>query len=130
RSRCRHPAIWQTPRNLLSLEKTREVKNEVGFRGLPQAVHAASAESGQFGHPPMKNLFWKLPLGCALALVSLLAANEAHSQQTPVPNRITRTPDNSARITLPGGVHPLARAEFSRGPVADSLSMDRILLLL
>src|SRR5262249_60190390 len=56
---------------------------------------------------------------------------EARSQQTPpIPNRVTRIPDNATRIRLDGGVHPLARAEFSRGPVADSLPMDRILLLL
>jgi subtilase family serine protease len=115
----------------LSLEQTRDGKNEVGCRGLPEAADAASAESGQFGYPKMKNLFRKLPLGCALALVSLLAASQARSQQTPpIPNRVTRIPDNATRITLQGGVHPLARAEFSRGPVADSLPMDRILLLL
>jgi len=78
----------------------------------------------------MKN-FRKLPLGCALACVYFLAAGRCDGQVTaPAPNRITQAPDNSSRITLKGGVHPLARAEFSRGAVADSLPMDRILLLL
>ncbi len=38
--------------------------------------------------------------------------------------------DNTERVTLPGNVHPLARAEFDRGAVADGQPMKRILLLL
>lgn len=79
----------------------------------------------------MKISFRRLPFGCALGLVCLLVANEARGQESlPTPNRVTHAPDNSARISLKGEVHPLARAEFSRGAVADSLPMDRILLLL
>jgi hypothetical protein len=79
----------------------------------------------------MKTFLRKLPFGCALALVCLFAAGRARSQTSPpVPDRITQVPDNAARVTLKGGLHPLARPEFSRGPVADSLAIDRILLLL
>src|SRR5262245_39768077 len=79
----------------------------------------------------MKISFRRLPFGCVLGLVCLLVANEARGQESlPTPNRVTHAPDNSARISLKGEVHPLARAEFSRGAVADSLPMDRILLLL
>lgn len=79
----------------------------------------------------MKTLPRKLPAGCVVAFACLLAAGQANSQNSPpVPNRITQIPENSAQVTLKGGVHPLARAEFSRGAVADSLPMDRILLLL
>jgi Pro-kumamolisin, activation domain/Bacterial Ig-like domain (group 3) len=79
----------------------------------------------------MKTSLRKLPFGCALTFVCFFAAGQASSQTTPpAANRITQVPDNSARITLKGGVHPLARAEFSRGAVADSLTINRILLLL
>src|SRR5713101_2223828 len=44
--------------------------------------------------------------------------------------RVVDAVDNAKRITLSGNVHPLARAEFDRGTVADSQPMNRILLLL
>src|SRR5213592_4647022 len=79
----------------------------------------------------MKTPLRKLPLGCVLSFVYFFTVGQASSQSfPPVPNRVTQISDNSARVTLKGGVHPLARTEFSRGPVADSLPMDRILLLL
>ncbi|HEU0369307.1 MAG TPA: protease pro-enzyme activation domain-containing protein, partial [Candidatus Acidoferrum sp.] len=83
----------------------------------------------------MTTFFRKLPFGCALTLVCLIFVGQVSGQASgqsspPVANRITQVPDNSTRITLKGGVHPLARAEFSRGAVADSLAIDRILLLL
>jgi subtilase family serine protease len=79
----------------------------------------------------MKTFLRKLPFGCALTFVCLFAAGQASGQTTPpAANRITQVPDNSTRITLKGGVHPLARAEFSRGAVAESLAINRILLLL
>jgi subtilase family serine protease len=43
---------------------------------------------------------------------------------------VTQAPDGKTRVTLTGNVHPLARAENSRGAVEDSLAMPRILLLL
>src|SRR5579859_605921 len=44
--------------------------------------------------------------------------------------RVVEAVDDARRTTLRGNVHPLARAEFDRGAVADSQPMNRILLLL
>jgi subtilase family serine protease len=44
--------------------------------------------------------------------------------------RVVEAVDDARRITLSGNVHPLARAEFDRGAVAESQPMNRILLLL
>ncbi len=44
--------------------------------------------------------------------------------------RVVDAVDDAKRMTLSGNVHPLARAEFDRGTVADSQPMNRILLLL
>jgi hypothetical protein len=44
--------------------------------------------------------------------------------------RVLEAVDDARRITLSGNVHPLARAEFDRGAVAESQPMNRILLLL
>lgn len=71
------------------------------------------------------------PFGSAVVSVCLVLALTAHAQNAaPVANRVTDTVSESVRVTLKGNVHPLARAEFERGAVADSLPMKRILLLL
>jgi subtilase family serine protease len=44
--------------------------------------------------------------------------------------RITQPIDDTAVVKLRGNVHPLARAEFDRGAVADSVPMNRMLLVL
>ena len=44
--------------------------------------------------------------------------------------RVVEAVDDARRTVLIGNVHPLARAEFDRGGVAESLPMNRILLLL
>jgi hypothetical protein len=44
--------------------------------------------------------------------------------------RITVEPDEAVLTALKGNVHPLARAEFDRGAVADSLPMEHIIMLL
>jgi subtilase family serine protease len=44
--------------------------------------------------------------------------------------RVVEAADDAQRTTLSGNVHPLARAEFDRGAVAESQPMNRILLLL
>ena len=48
----------------------------------------------------------------------------------PVANRITHTIDEKNRVTLSGTVHPLARASNDRGPVPDSMRLDRIQIVL
>jgi len=72
-----------------------------------------------------------LTYGCALAVVcSLVTRGLAGQSASPVANRVTQAPDGKTRVTLTGNVHPLARAQNSRGAVEDSLAMPRILLLL
>ena len=62
-----------------------------------------------------------LTYGCALAVVCLLVTSGLAGQDAnPIPNRITQAPDAKTRVTLTGNVHPLARAENSRGAVEDS----------
>jgi subtilase family serine protease len=50
--------------------------------------------------------------------------------QTIIPARITQAIDEKRLIILYGNVHPLARAEFDQGAVADGQPLKRILLLL
>src|SRR5208337_1776345 len=54
----------------------------------------------------------------------------SHDTLAQVRPRVVEAVDNARRITLSGNVHPLARAEFDRGVVADSQPMNRVLLLL
>ena len=63
----------------------------------------------------------------SLSFLILLIPNDATGQALP---RVVETVDNARRVMLAGNVHPLARAEFDRGAVADGLPMKRILLLL
>src|ERR1700722_19200904 len=71
-----------------------------------------------------------LTYGCALAVVCLsVTSGLAGQSASPVANRVTQAPGGT-RVTLTGNVHPLARAENSRGAVEDALAMPRILLLL
>jgi hypothetical protein len=66
-----------------------------------------------------------LPL-LGTGLLSLGSTGIAHSQATP---RITGEVENSALVSLPGQVHPWARAQFDRGPAPANLS-GRMLLVL
>src|ERR1700730_18346380 len=52
------------------------------------------------------------------------------TQAAPVPARVTQTVDEGNRVMLHGNVHPMARAEFDRGAVADSQPASRMTLLL
>lgn len=64
-------------------------------------------------------------------IVATSRAQTAESAQTvAVPSRITHPVDDSQRVTLRGNVHPLARPEFDRGPVAADMQMNRMLLVL
>ncbi|SPF46721.1 exported hypothetical protein [Candidatus Sulfopaludibacter sp. SbA4] len=46
------------------------------------------------------------------------------------PNRIARTVDNRQRVTLPGHIHPSARAENDQGRVDPSLPLSYVTVLL
>ena len=52
------------------------------------------------------------------------------TQAAVVPARVTQTVDEGNRVPLHGNVHPMARPEFDRGPVADSEPASRMSLLL
>jgi subtilase family serine protease len=67
----------------------------------------------------------------AVAVFSVLLFSIGSFAQQPAPKvRITQQVDPSQRVTLPGNTHPLARAEFDRGPAPDSMIANRMLLLL
>ena len=69
--------------------------------------------------------------GVFLFVSSLLVLNSASAQgQGQAQPRVVQAVDNARRVTLPGNVHPLARAEFDRGAASDVLPMTRMLLLL
>jgi subtilase family serine protease len=72
-----------------------------------------------------------LPLAFgAHAKAQTAAAQSGGAQESKVPVRITQAIDETNRVALRGNVHPLARAEFDRGVVADLQPMNRMLLLL
>ena len=58
------------------------------------------------------------------------AAQSGGAQESKVPARITQAIDETNRVAVRGNVHPLARAEFDQGVVADLQPMNRMLLLL
>jgi hypothetical protein len=58
-----------------------------------------------------------------------LVLNPARVQGQAQP-RVVEAVDNAKRVTLPGNVHPLARAEFDRGAAPPDLPMNRMLLVL
>jgi subtilase family serine protease len=59
-----------------------------------------------------------------------LIRGRASAQGSAVPSRITAGIDNSKLTVLRGNTHPFAREAFDRGPAADSLQMDQMLLVL
>jgi subtilase family serine protease len=61
---------------------------------------------------------------------TLLCQIHAQTAMGQVRPRVTEAVDDARRTALSGNVHPLARAEFDRGAVAESQPMNRILLLL
>jgi subtilase family serine protease len=63
------------------------------------------------------------------ALLSIPAL-QASAQNTFVQPRITQAVDESKLTVLKGNTHPLARAEFDRGPAPPSLPMESMLLVL
>jgi hypothetical protein len=71
-------------------------------------------------------------MGVVLASLSLalIATPAVQAQTHPVPSRVTAQVDDTRTVQLKGNVHPLARAEFDSGAVADSQPMTRMLLTL
>jgi hypothetical protein len=62
--------------------------------------------------------------GGFLFVSSLLILNPARAQGQAQP-RVVEAVDNARRVTLPGNVHPLARAEFDRGAAAEAAGRRR-----
>ena len=61
----------------------------------------------------------------------VLTAPTASAQcTTAAVSRVTADVDDTARISLAGNVHPMARAEFDKGQVDDSLPMEHIIMVL
>ncbi|MGH7488932.1 MAG: protease pro-enzyme activation domain-containing protein, partial [bacterium] len=75
---------------------------------------------------PAMHLRIGLSLAVALALVSAIG----YAQNTANLPRIVTAVDDNQRVTLKGGTHPLARAEFDRGAAPAELPLNRMLLLL
>jgi len=70
--------------------------------------------------------------GAVLASLSLalLTAPAVQAQTHPVASRVTAEVNDARIVQLKGNVHPLARAEFDRGAVADSQLMTKMYLQL
>lgn len=69
-------------------------------------------------------------LAAVLSLGFLLAIPRITPAQTGERPLITQAVDNKQLVTLRGNTHPLARAEFDRGPAPATLPMERMLLVL
>jgi subtilase family serine protease len=73
-----------------------------------------------------------LPLAMTTAALLLTGTSPAVSQsQLPAPrSRILQAVDDARVTTLSGNTHPLARAEFDQGTLADAIPLRRIVLIL
>ncbi|HEY6467140.1 MAG TPA: protease pro-enzyme activation domain-containing protein, partial [Candidatus Acidoferrales bacterium] len=69
---------------------------------------------------------------CAVlaALALPLIASAQTSQTIAVPSRVTQAINEADIVTLRGNTHPLAQARFDQGAAADSMPMQRMLLVL
>lgn len=69
-----------------------------------------------------------------IALQSLSEGQSTGSAATgcssPAAPRITAEPNPAVLVPLPGNVHPLARPQYDRGRVSDSLALDHMMLVL
>lgn len=63
-------------------------------------------------------------------LTLILSVGRSAAQNNPAQARITQAVDENNLVTLSGNVHPLARAEFDRGPAPSDLALNRMLLVL
>ena len=69
-------------------------------------------------------------LRAVAVLTVVLAVASPLSAQQSAPVLVTQAVDNAVRTSLPGNVHPLARAEFDRGEAPTDLPLKRMLLVL
>src|SRR5579862_8251988 len=65
-----------------------------------------------------------------LTLILFPSRSTAQNNLATTPARITQAVDENNLVTLSGNVHPLARAQFDRGPAPSELALDRMLLVL
>ena len=70
-------------------------------------------------------LWWSI-----CAVVCACAGQASWAQKAAVPSRVVEQIDETRTVQIQGNVHPLARAKFDRGAVAESQPMTRMLLLL
>lgn len=77
-------------------------------------------------HPATRPRSFALSLALCSLLFFLPQANFAQSR----PALISQPINNSALVTLPRNVHPLARPEYDRGAAPPSLPLNRMLLVL
>jgi hypothetical protein len=71
-------------------------------------------------------LWWTIL--CSVVCASV--GQTSWAQKAPVASRVVEQIDETRTVHIQGNVHPLARAEFDRGAVAESQPMTRMLLLL
>jgi subtilase family serine protease len=67
---------------------------------------------------------------CLPAMAQVLSRTENPEPARPVPSRIQERIDDSRVVRLTGNTHPMARAQFDRGPVEPGLPMQRMVMLL
>ncbi len=65
---------------------------------------------------------------CSVLFLSLVPVGRA--QHSPITPRIVEATDEARVVTLHGNTHPMAQPAFDRGPAPDSLSMERMQLVL
>lgn len=69
-------------------------------------------------------------VGLLFAFIGFCAVSDSsHAQERATP-LITQPIDDTHLATLPGSVHPLARARYDQGPVSESAPASRLLILL
>ena len=66
----------------------------------------------------------------ASAQSAILAGGSDDNFAQPTPSRVVERLDEARVITLAGDVHPLARPDFDRGPVAPGKLLERIVMVL
>ncbi len=64
---------------------------------------------------------------CIVVTISIPCAS---AQDSPTPARIVSAIDPAQMVALQGNVHPLARATYDQGPLADAQPLHRMLLLI